>query len=116
MKASINFTSTIENHLKALAAGDPLFAATLKKPNKNINDCCTYILNEVQKTKRNGFTDDEIFGMAIHYYDEDDVKVGKAVNARVVVNHTGTEDKTPVTRKKPAAKAPAVPSGQTTLF
>lgn len=116
MKASINFTQTISKHLQKLAAADPLFAVTLKKPNKNIDDCCTYILNEVQKSKRNGFTDDEVYGMAVHYYDEDDVKVGKAVSARVVVNHATPEEKATVARKKPAAKPAAVPSGQTTLF
>ena len=25
--------------------------------------------------------------MAVHYYDEDDLEVGKEINARVVVNH-----------------------------
>ena len=42
----------------------------------------------MQKSGCNGFSDDEIFGMAVHYYDEDDIKNVKPVNARVVVNHT----------------------------
>jgi peptidyl-tRNA hydrolase len=41
----------------------------------------------VQKSGCNGFTDDEIFGMAVHYYDEDNIEVGKPMNAHVVVNH-----------------------------
>src|SRR5690606_22839656 len=59
----------------------------LKKENKNIDDCITYIFNQVQKSGFNGFTDDEIFGMAVHYYDEDDLKPGKKIEMNVVVNH-----------------------------
>ena len=35
-----------------------------------------------------GFEDDEIFGMATHYYDEEEIEVGKPINCQVVVNHT----------------------------
>jgi hypothetical protein len=87
MQATDTFTSVIDSHLQSIAANDPLFAETLKKPNKNIKDCTTYILNEVKKSGRNGFADQEIFGMAVHYYDEDDLKPGAAVKAQVVVNH-----------------------------
>lgn len=87
MKSTKNFKQVIENHLKGLAEKDELFAATLKKENKNINDCITYIFNTVQKSGCNGFTDDEIFGMAVHYYDEDDLKPGNKIKMNVVVNH-----------------------------
>ena len=87
MKTTEAFKTTIRNYLNQLAEKDPLFAETLKKENKNIEDCCTYILNEVHKTGCNGFEDSEIFKMAVHYYDEDELKPGKKINARVVVNH-----------------------------
>lgn len=87
MKATDTFKNTINDHLQGLAIKDPLFAEALKKPNKNIDDCINYIFNAVQDSKCNGFADEEIFGMAIHYYDEDDLKPGKPVNGRVVVNH-----------------------------
>ncbi|PPL04921.1 PcfK-like family protein [Parapedobacter indicus] len=87
MKATDSFKEIISEHLKGLAAKDPLFAETLKKPKKNIDDCVTYILNAVKTSGRSGFTDQEIFGMAVHYYDEDDIKPGAAVkNYRVVTN------------------------------
>lgn len=47
----------------------------------------TYIINEVQKSGCNGFADDEIFGMAIHYYEENEIEVGKPINCQMVVNH-----------------------------
>lgn len=37
---------------------------------------------------RKGFADDEIYGMAVHYYDEDNIKDVKPIDGRVVVNHT----------------------------
>lgn len=88
MKATDAFKRTIETHLQKMAAVDTLFAANLAKPAKNLDDCITYILNQVKASGRNGFTDDEIYGMAAHYYDEDDLKPGEPVNVqRVVVNH-----------------------------
>lgn len=88
MKGTKDFKNVIQKHLEERAVSDPLFAEIFKKENKNIDDCINYILNTVQKSGCNGFSDDEIFGMAVHYYDEDDIKSGKKVDATVVVNHS----------------------------
>lgn len=82
------FKSTISKYLEDRAAEDILFAQTLAKPAKNIDDCITYILNQVKSSGVSGFEDSEIFGMAVHYYDEDDIKPGSRINCKVVVNHT----------------------------
>ena len=87
MKGTEHFTRTIAGYLNQRAMADPLFAPNLMKPNKNIEDCITYILNEVQRSGCNGFDDDEIYSMAVHYYDEDNIEVGKTVSCRVAVNH-----------------------------
>ncbi len=87
MKTSEAFKKTIREYLEQRAKEDQLFAASYAKENKNIDECCNYILQEVQKSGCNGFSDDEIFGMAIHYYDEDGIKNVIPVNAKVVVNH-----------------------------
>ena len=47
----------------------------------------TYILNYVKNSGCNGFTDGEIFGQAIHYYEENEIEVGKPMDCQVVVNH-----------------------------
>lgn len=101
METSDVFQKAIKSHLESLASKDALFAETFKKPKKNINDCCTYILNEVKKSGRNALADEEVFGMAVHYYDEDDVKPGAAVKAHVVVSSQGAQ---PKTKAEPAAK------------
>lgn len=80
------FKEAITSYLHELATQDELFAKTFSKPYKNIEDCATYILNEVKKSGRMGFADDEIFNMAIHYYDEETVEIGKPLTAKVVVN------------------------------
>jgi hypothetical protein len=87
MKATDPFKRTIQAYLEQYATTDELFADKLQNPLKNIDDCITYILNEVKKSGCNGFEDDEIFNMAIHYYDEDKIEVGKPISGKVVVNH-----------------------------
>ena len=87
MKASNHFKNTIKAYLDQRAEQDVLFSFQYSKPEKNIDDCVTYILNEVKKSGCNGFADDEIYSMAVHYYDEDNIEVGKPMNAHVVVNH-----------------------------
>lgn len=87
MKASNHFKNIIQAYLDQRAETDILFSFQYNKPEKNIDDCITYILNEVQKSQCNGFADEEIFGMAVHYYDEDDLEIGKEINARAGVNH-----------------------------
>lgn len=102
MKASDQFKTILQNHLNERAAENELFAETLKKENKNIDDCITYILNQVKNSGCNGFADEEIFNMAVHYYDEDDLKPGKKINAKVVVNHVVeiSEDEKQVAKQK----------------
>lgn len=68
MKASLHFQTEVQSYLEQRAEYDDLFAHSYRNPLKNIEDCVTYILNEVQKSGCNGFADDEIFGMAVHYY------------------------------------------------
>ena len=75
-----------------------------RKEGKNIDDCVTYILNEVQRSGCNGFTDGEVYSMAVHYYDEDDIEVGKPLSCQVMVNHTVelTEEEKAEARKRAA--------------
>lgn len=88
-KATDYFKQTIQNYLQHRAQADELFAPRLANPKKNIDDCITYILNYVKQSGCNGFTDDEIYSLALHYYDEDNINIGKPLaNCKVVVNHT----------------------------
>ncbi|WP_131535528.1 PcfK-like family protein [Pedobacter nototheniae] len=128
MKATETFQKTISDYLKSRGENDSLFALTLKKPNKNIDDCINYIFETVKTSGCNGFADEEIFNMAVHYYDEDDIKVKGNVSGKVIVNHTiekpkqkelplGGRDTAKDAPKKPALKVvKPVSSKQTSLF
>jgi len=87
-KATDYFKLTIKSYLEQRAQTDELFAPRYADPKKNIDDCITYILNYVQQSGICGFTDDEIYSLALHYYDEESIEVGKPINCNVVVNHT----------------------------
>ena len=82
MKGTKHFKSVIQCYLENRASYDELFAENFRKENKNIDECVTYILSEVQKSGCSGFSDDEIYSMAIHYYDEDNIEVGNVGNCR----------------------------------
>ena len=77
MKGTEQFIRTIAEYPNGRAMTDPLFAPNLQKPHKNIEECILYILSEVQRSGCNGFADEEIYSMAVHYYDEDDIEVDK---------------------------------------
>ena len=87
MKGTDHFKKTILMYLEQRAEEDQLFAKSFNNPAKNIDDCVTYILNYVKNSGCNGFTDGEIFGQAIHYYEENEIEVGKPMNCQVAVNH-----------------------------
>ena len=87
MKGTDHFKRTIQMYLEQRAAEDTLFANKYRNPAKNRDDCVTHILNFVQRSGCNGFTDGEIFGQAIHYFEENEIEVGKPMDCQVVVNH-----------------------------
>lgn len=88
MKGTKHFTQAILTHLQGMASQDKALAEAFSNPDKKIDDCITYILNQVKKSGCNGFDDDEVYSMAVHYYVEKDIEVGKPIsNGQVVVNH-----------------------------
>ena len=89
LKATTPFQQTIQEYLENYSNTDEAFKERYSNPEKNIVDCCNYIMNQVQKSGCNGFADEEIYKMARDYYvdeiSKDDVK---AISGTVVVNHT----------------------------
>ena len=107
-KATDYFKQTIQSYLQRRAQEDELFAPRYANPKKNIDDCITFILNYVKQSGCNGFADDEIYSLAMHYYDEDDIDIGKPLtNCKVVVNHTIvlTEEEKAEARRQAMQKA-----------
>ena len=103
MKTTDSFREAIRTHLDGLADMDALFQLVYTNPKKNIEDCTTYILNQVKGSGANGFTDDEIFGMAVHYYDESAIDIGKEISMKVVINrHVELTEEEKATAKQKA--------------
>lgn len=75
-----NFETTIKNYLDSRAQTDSLFAETYKKANKNIKECCRYIISRARKLGGTAVAVDDatVYGWAVHYYDEDNLKVEAA--------------------------------------
>lgn len=80
------FKEAVWTHIAGLAEVDESFADKASDPSKNLDDCVTYIINQVRESGLSGFTDDEIFSMAVHYYVEKDIDPGKPVECQVVIN------------------------------
>jgi hypothetical protein len=104
MKTSNAFKETIKAYLDKRASEDELFAETYQKENKNLDECCNYVMKCAKDGACNGYSDEEVFGWAVHYYDEDDIKNIKPVSGKAIVNHSVelTEE------DKAAAKAEAM--------
>lgn len=100
------FESVLKAHLDEMAAKDALFAAKYNNPEKSIEDCAKYVIAEVKKRLKSGnnvvsVPDAEVYGMAVHYYQEDSIgKPTETVKAKVIAPPSATK-----AIRKPRAKA-----------
>ena len=90
MKGTEHFKQTIKAYLDERVKTDELFAVSYAKENKNLDDCITFVLNQAMAICKEGgcgMTDNEVYSLCTHYYDEHNIQVAKAVNCGVLVNH-----------------------------
>ena len=98
MKVSPGFKQQIQKYLSERAETDILFGPVYEKENKNIDDCIQYIYREVKKKAGSdnaiAMTGEEVYSLAVHYYDEDSIVVGKSnIKAKVSTSPITDEDK-----------------------
>ena len=87
------FRTRIKEYLDSVAAGDPVFAEKYGSKSKSLDQCCDFIVSEVKRQKRTAMTDDEVYGLAVHYYDEADPgRIDKGIASRAAIVIPG-EDK-----------------------
>lgn len=87
------FADAIKSYLDRRASEDKMFAESYANPKKSIGECCDFIVSEVRKQNRTAMTDDEVYGLAVHYYDEADPgKIDKGIASRAAIVIPG-EDK-----------------------
>ena len=86
------FKEAIKSYLDERARTDELFAKSYAKENKNLDECCSYIMGEARKRGNAvAMSDTEVFGLAVHYYDEDDIKVNKLPSGTRAVASTSPQ-------------------------
>lgn len=117
-QVSDDFKGIIKSYLDAYAIEDKVFGERYVNPDKNIEECCNYIVNTVKKTGKSGFSDEEVFKFARDYYveevSEDDLK---PTSCKVVSNHHTDEVENKASKKSVAKKEKPKPScEQLSLF
>lgn len=109
------FREYIKFELDKRADADRLFAKTYAKSNKSLDECIKYIVGEMfKKCVREGNTgfavndmadNSDLVALAIHYYDEDDIRINP-INGSVMVK--GQDEKVPqmpkTEQRKPKTK------------
>lgn len=76
-KVTPSFRRSIERMLNDRATRDQAFAAKFAEAidgGKSITECCEYIASEVFRRKITAITAQEVEGIAVHYFDEDDIR------------------------------------------
>ena len=87
MKGTDHFKELIQNYLDNRAKEDELFRAKYETTTRTIDDVVNYIFHAVQQSSCCGFSDMEVYAMAVHAIDEPDLEIGKPMDCNVVVNH-----------------------------
>ena len=104
-----NFETTIQTYLENRAKTDSLFAETYKKANKSIKECCKYIYSQARKLAKGsnsvGIDDAIVYGWAVHYYDEDDIKLEDELGRVEVAAPTTIQN--PISKEKPVQQKAA---------
>ena len=75
MASNESFKQAIKAYLEE---EDSLFAPKYANEKKSIDECCSYIMGEAEKCGNAvAISDEEVYGMAVHYHDEDDIKINR---------------------------------------
>lgn len=70
----------IRKYLAQRSLTDSSVARNMNKPGKTIKGCCAYITEQARKAAKNNVAmieDDVVYGWAVHYFDEDNLKEEK---------------------------------------
>lgn len=113
-----SFNEAIKAYLDKRAVEDPLFAPKYANPKKSIDECCQYIIGEAFKCsnsfggsnmKVGRISDEETFSLAVHYYDEEDIKINKLpANSRASVSSPAPAPVELTEEEKKAAREAAI--------
>lgn len=80
------FGAVIKAYLDKRAEEDELFRTKYEAVNRPIEDIVRYIIGEVQKSGVCGWTDDEVYSLAIHAAEEKELAIPDMKSCNVVIN------------------------------
>lgn len=112
----MEFKQVIKGYLDSRANLDSVFALKYSNKNKSIDECCNYIFKEARKLGNAVcMRDEEVYGMAIHYYDEENINDVEPINATVTTSDS-IAPKQPAPVMHVVRNKNAVDSRQMSLF
>lgn len=87
-KVNKEFVKVIREYLEKRSEEDTLFSGKYRASKKTVEQCCDYIISEARKRGSHAVVigHEEVFGMAVHFFDEDDIQpVEPEVGTSVIV-------------------------------
>lgn len=117
------FENIIKEYIENACQSDEVLAGKYEKSGKDIAGCCKYIKAEAKKKAKNGcavIADAEVFGWAIHYFDEGMVAPKEDVDCEVETtadpNVVRAKVEVPKPAPKPVVKKKAADESLMSLF
>lgn len=83
-KSSNTVVEVIRNYMEERCASDPILAIKYADPSKSIEKALNYVASEVQKSGLTIMDSESVFGLILHYYDENLEDVPN-VNCKIAV-------------------------------
>ena len=99
----MDFKEIIKRHLDQMAQQDSAFAERYKDEKKSLDECLKYITSQARKQAKGNCAaveDAVVYGWAVHYYQEKDIKVDNSAPKAKVTTPTAKEEK-PAANIKP---------------
>ena len=110
-KVILDYLNTLES---------PELIKKIQTTDKDIPDALEYVKNQVKSRAKHGcamVTDQEVFGMIIHYFEEDSIAKGSAPKTKAVVTTSAPKKEQPkVEKPKVISTASKEIEGQLSLF
>ena len=82
LTASNTYEQVVLDYIESLDA--PELIEKINAGDKGLSDCMSYVKSQAKSKAVNGcavLTDQEVFGMAVHYFEEDSIKKGATPSA-----------------------------------
>lgn len=90
MKSSNAVMDVVRNYMEERCASDPILAIKYANPAKSIEKALNYVASEVQKSGLTIMDSESVFGLILHYYDENLEDVPN-VNCKIAVGKELTD-------------------------